>query len=297
MKTLLRRLGNRLQGVIPANNNNLKAQNSEVQVIDSNSKSALSTKDGTEEEPPVSDAQLKKQQKLFNAQQSSRLINKLLAQYGFEDYLEVGVQNGVTFNDISAPRRDAVDPRFLFDTSGLANDETRYFQMRSDDFFASACDKTYDVIFLDGLHTFEQCYRDFCAALQCLREPGVIIIDDTIPGDFFSSLRTQDDAIAAREQHGLNGRAWTGDVFKVVLMLHEFYPNLDFVTLRDSKNPAHKPNTLVWRSKRVGFAPIHSDVRKIAETGFFDLPSLESAFRFAETDDGLSRLFSSKPAP
>lgn len=235
-----------------------------------------------------------KAKKPIDKHQSSRVLNKILETLGFEDYLEVGVQAGVTFKDVSAPRRDAVDPKFLLETDTLASSTTRFFEMPSDEFFASACDKTYDLIFLDGLHTFEQCYRDLCAGLQVLREPGAILIDDTLPGDFFSSLPTLDMAIAAREEHGLSARAWTGDVFKVVLMLHEFYPNLNYVTLRDPANPAHKPNTLVWREKRPNFGPAHFGVAKIQSAGYFDLPNLEPYFRFTQLDDGLDKLFAAK---
>lgn len=224
-------------------------------------------------------------------EQSSRLLNRIIDQFEVKDYLEVGVQGGVTFTAVKAAHRDAVDPNFLFETSEHANDTVRFFAMPSDDFFARHCDKRYDLIFLDGLHTFTQCYRDFCSALQVLKEGGVIVIDDTVPGDFFSSLETQDRAIAAREEHGLQGRAWTGDVFKVVPLIHDFFPNLQYATLRNPANPAHKPNTVVWRANRTDFHPSKLALTDIEKLTYFDLPDVEDLFHYMDYEDGLARLF------
>ncbi|HET7247078.1 MAG TPA: class I SAM-dependent methyltransferase [Streptosporangiaceae bacterium] len=43
---------------------------------------------------------------------------------------------------------------------------TIFAEMTSDEFFAGLpTGKTYDLIFIDGLHTFEQAYRDLCNAI------------------------------------------------------------------------------------------------------------------------------------
>jgi len=229
--------------------------------------------------------------------QSSRLLNRIAKQLGSQDYLEVGVQNGITFNSIEIPHRDAVDPNFLFETSDYAADKVRFFEMTSDEFFAQKCDKTYDLIFLDGLHTFSQCLRDFCAALQVLNKGGVIVVDDTVPMDFFSSLPTQDLAISARKEHGLEGRAWTGDVFKVIATIHNFFPNLQYVTVKDPNNPAHKPNTVIWRAQRADFQPADMSLTDIEALDYFDLPRIERLFCYSDYEDGLKQLFESMKEP
>ncbi len=229
--------------------------------------------------------------KVLDAAQSSRLLNRIIEHYGFVDYLEVGVQNGVTFNEVTAPNRDAVDPNFLFETDAFASETVRYFDMTSDEFFSKHADKRYDLIFLDGLHVFEQCLRDFCSSLQLVKPGGVIIIDDTVPGDFFSAMATQDQAIEARKEHGLTGRAWTGDVFKMVAMLNDYFPNLDYVTLDDPDNAAHKPNTVVWRGKRDNFGRSKLSLAEIEALGYFDLPKIRKLFNYANMDEGLATLF------
>ncbi|WP_299153953.1 class I SAM-dependent methyltransferase [uncultured Tateyamaria sp.] len=223
--------------------------------------------------------------------QSSRLLNRIADHFGFTDYLEVGVQLGITFKAIEVSYRDAVDPNFLFETPEFESDIVRFFPMTSDAYFSGPCDKTYDLIFLDGLHTFEQCFRDLCAALQVLNDGGVIVIDDTVPGDFFSSLATQDLAIAAREEHGLKGSAWTGDVFKIIPVIHNFFPNLRYLTLHDPENPAYKPNTVLWRAKRNDFNPAEMSLTEVENLGYFDLSSIRELFKFVEYEEGLSILF------
>lgn len=223
--------------------------------------------------------------------QSSRLLNRIGQHFGSDSYLEVGVQHGVTFKAIEISRRDAVDPNFRFDTTAFESDTVRFFSMTSDAFFSRHCNRAYDLIFLDGLHTFSQCLRDFCAALQVLNEGGVIVVDDTVPGDVFSSLATQELAISAREDHGLTGRAWTGDVFKIIPFIHNYFPNLNYVTLRDPSNPAFKPNTVLWRGRRANFIPTYLSFAEIEAISYFDLPRIENLFRYVDYEEGLKLLF------
>ncbi len=229
--------------------------------------------------------------------QSSRLLNRIARHFGSDSYLEVGVQRGITFNAVEISRRDAVDPNFLFDTRAVESDTVRFFPMKSDVFFARHCDKTYDLIFIDGLHTFTQCLRDFCSALQVLNVGGIIVIDDTVPGDVFSSLATQELAISAREELGLKGRAWTGDVFKVVPFIHNYFPNLQYVTLRDPTDPAFKPNTIAWRAQRASFQPADLSFTDIEAISYFDLAGVENLFRYFDYEEGLKFLFESAGRP
>jgi len=233
-------------------------------------------------------------QKALAVGQSSELMNRLITARGYTDYLEIGVQFGKTFLDVAAKTKDGVDPNFRFDTTSHANDANRFFEMTSDDFFLSDKVREYDLIFIDGWHSFHQAYRDFCNALLVCRPRGAIVIDDSVPGDVFSALPTQDMAIEARQLHGLGdgpfSHAWMGDVYKVVLAIHDFHPTLDFATLRDPANPFHKPQTLVWRGRRDTFEPIFGDFERIARTSYFELPSLELAFHFAAPEEGIARL-------
>ena len=106
-------------------------------------------------------------------------------------YLEIGVSSGSTFHSVEAGRKSAVDPKFAFDVDAAkaSNKNAKYNQVTSDVFFNQiGVDDKYDVIFIDGLHTFEQTLRDLNNAVTCLREGGVIVIDDVMPDSYASAI-------------------------------------------------------------------------------------------------------------
>lgn len=66
--------------------------------------------------------------------------------------------------------------------------------MESDTYFSSlAPEVTFDIVFLDGLHTFEQTKADLFNALRHVPR-GVILIDDTVPEDETAALHDLDEA-------------------------------------------------------------------------------------------------------
>lgn len=120
---------------------------------------------------------------------SARRINKLAAEVHARTYLEVGVQKGKTFFDVAIPQRIAVDPRFLFDAQEFVKEGLSFQETTSDDYFSHLPSaEKFDIIFLDGLHTFEQTYRDLCNSLLHVHDRTLIMIDDTKPTDVFSAL-------------------------------------------------------------------------------------------------------------
>ena len=118
-------------------------------------------------------------------------------------YLEVGVSTGETFTRIRAGAKVGVDPAFAFDFKANAEvDHTaRYEVMTSDAFFQKTIKpdaKKFGVIFLDGLHTFEQILRDLLNAIQVMDESGFIIVDDVIPCDYIASVNDLSTMFALR---------------------------------------------------------------------------------------------------
>lgn len=86
---------------------------------------------------------------------SSRRINALIQQLGYNNYLEIGVSKGATFLSVLAERKVAVDPHFMFDYLSHQSSTTKFFQMTSDEYFARHAEhECFDLFFLDGLHTF-----------------------------------------------------------------------------------------------------------------------------------------------
>jgi len=106
-------------------------------------------------------------------------------------YLEIGTDKNLCFNCIPVIDKTGVDPK-----SGGNVRKT------SDDFFKDN-KKMYDVIFIDGLHYFDQTRRDIKNGLNFLNEKGFMFIHDLIPRNFMEEFNPP------------MGNPWSGDVWKV----------------------------------------------------------------------------------
>jgi len=179
------------------------------------------------------------------------VVNRLLSLYDRPSYLEVGVCTGETFDSVVAPVKVAVDPNFLFDHEAPERqvEGSTYHPITSDEYFGSVVpeDQVFDVIFLDGLHTFEQTLRDLLNALGHLSPQGVIVIDDVRPSSYLSSLPQRGRARRARKATGDPDRAWSGDVYRLVYFIDTFCQQLSLRTIADNHG-----QSVVWRRRREG---------------------------------------------
>jgi len=173
---------------------------------------------------------------------SPRRINTLARGLCANRYLEIGVEYGSTAENIHVRDRVGVDPAPKFDVQKLPKGFS-FFAVESDAYFCSlAPEVTFDLAFLDGLHTFEQTKTDFFNALRHIPS-GVILIDDTVPIDEIAGLPDQEESYARRRAVGSDELAWMGDVWKLVVYIERFLPQVDFRTITGSGNV----QTLVWR--------------------------------------------------
>ena len=96
---------------------------------------------------------------------------------------------------------------------------TSFFTTCIDDFFAtgfaSRNDIRFDFAFLDGLHHFEVLLRDFINTEKLMAPGGVIALHDCCPSSVEMTVRDQ-----------ISG-AWTGDVWKTLLILLRHRPDLE----------------------------------------------------------------------
>jgi hypothetical protein len=177
---------------------------------------------------------------------SARRLNWLAKKLKFRHYLEIGVCTGQTFLSIDIDYRTGVDPSFRFDHTDFHDgDRTKLLMMSSDTFFSSLpSDQTYDLIFLDGLHTYDQTYRDFQNALLHSHPGTIFLVDDTWPCDVFSTSRDMGSALNLRQAlSNDNDTRWHGDTYKLILFLALFHASHRYATIIDKGNP----QTLVWR--------------------------------------------------
>lgn len=197
---------------------------------------------------------------------SSRRINALAGAMRATRYLEVGVNKGDTFRAVEVAERVAVDPEFRFDWEAEANGATVFHQVPSDAYFAD-CRERFDIVFLDGLHVFAQTFRDFCNALDVTHARSLIIIDDTVPDDIYSSWPHPRESRAFRRMAGGRGGSWHGDIFKMVFAINDFFPRLSFCTIGTEGNP----QTLVWREPRQGFRPLFNSLETVSRMTWFEM--------------------------
>ena len=89
------------------------------------------------------------------------------------------------------------------------------FRMESDEFFKKFPELKFDVIFIDGLHEYEQCQKDCINSINQLNKGGIILIHDLLPKSYYEEHIPQKQS------------PWTGDVWKVAVELQNS-KNLEF---------------------------------------------------------------------
>ena len=124
------------------------------------------------------------------------VVNLLLTRFKDPSYLEIGCASDSLFNSVPSLRKIGVDPA----TGGNV-------RKTSDDFFATNMQR-FDVVFIDGLHTYEQVRRDVINSIKAINDGGWIALHDMLPRNWI-------------EHHVpiVSQGAWTGDVWKVAFEL------------------------------------------------------------------------------
>ena len=121
------------------------------------------------------------------------IINYLIKKYNYKTYLEIGVQNGISFRAVELPveNKVGVDPDPFSEATVYTT---------SDEFFVEN-KKTFDIIFIDGLHEVDAVYRDINNALAILNEGGIVVCHDMNP-------LTKEAQQVPRIQKLWNGDCW-----------------------------------------------------------------------------------------
>lgn len=223
---------------------------------------------------------------------SGRRVKRIAEHTGATSYLEVGVFKGKTFNNVRFDRQVGVDPIFGFDCAEFARPGLDFVATTSDQYFVSENKgETFDIVFLDGLHTFQQTFRDFNNSLVCSNPKTVWLIDDVLPSDVYSSLPISSEARNFRKRAGGNSNAWHGDVYKLIYLIHDFFPTLSYLTFSTGGNP----QGLIWQKPRASFSPIHKTVEAIERMSYFDMLKLENVLNLMPESQAFDHFFASLP--
>lgn len=183
------------------------------------------------------------------------LIQFAINKYNFKKYLEIGCDKDQSFAKIQIEYKIGVDP-----VSGGNVRKT------SDQFFLENKEK-FDLIFLDGLHTYEQTKKDIQNSLKILNKDGIIFVHDCLP------RRISHQAIPRYRG------SWNGDVWKSIVELRTkdnlnvFVTQIDFGIGVIKKSPNEKIlNIMLDNFKNLKFKDYFNNYDK-----FMNVKSYEEA--------------------
>lgn len=148
------------------------------------------------------------------------IINYLIEQNKYINYLEIGVNDALCIRKVKALHKDGIDPYPGSEVGGGVYPEINY-PISSDEFFEllKGHNIQYDLIFIDGLHHSEQVDKDIKNSLNHLQPNGTIVLHDCNPPEY--------DIQVVPRKTGI----WNGDVWKSIVKVRCTNPNLSISTV------------------------------------------------------------------
>jgi hypothetical protein len=134
-------------------------------------------------------------------------------------YVEIGLAEGMSFRKV-LPETLAVGIDPVVSIRQPLNSPVKLFALESDEFFARhdlrsvLNGQSVDLAFIDGMHLFEFALRDFMNLERFCSGRSTILVHDCYPRDSETSSRERTTVF------------WTGDVWKVILCLSQYRPDL-----------------------------------------------------------------------
>src|SRR6056300_1645954 len=168
------------------------------------------------------------------------LIDYLIKKYDYNDYLEIGCDRDQLFSRIKLENKIGVDPY-----SGGNVRKT------SDDFFLEN-NKTFDLVFIDGLHTCTQVKKDILNSVKFLNTNGIILVHDCLP-DTMSK-----QAVPRYKMQ------WNGNVWKAIVDLRQ-NENLEIFTLE-----ADQGIGIIQKRKNTSILKLDKNVEKLKFKDFYE---------------------------
>lgn len=125
------------------------------------------------------------------------LLQHLAARESCRSYLEIGCNRNKVFKAIPLAEKVGIDPK----RGGT-------HRMTSDEYFRQN-ERTFDLVFIDGLHHAGQVLRDVDNSLAVLNDGGVVVLHDCNPAS----------EEAQRIPPVRPNTPWNGDVWKALVVL------------------------------------------------------------------------------
>jgi hypothetical protein len=168
------------------------------------------------------------------------LIDYLISKYGYRDYLEIGCDKDQLFSKINLQNKTGVDPY-----SGGNIRQT------SDDFFLTN-NKTFDLVFIDGLHTYDQVKRDILNSVKFLNDDGIILVHDCLPDTM------------AKQAVPRYKMQWNGDVWKAIVDLRQD-PDLDVYTCEMDQGIG-----VIKKNKNTSILKLSTEINKLKFKDYYN---------------------------
>jgi hypothetical protein len=162
----------------------------------------------------------------------TKLINNYLSHSKQKSYLEIGVRCGAKFFRVNASKKIGVDPDYFFSKRSLLkamlykrNWFLKMYKLESDSFFSEQGNHLFnnrglDVVFIDGMHTYDQSLKDATNSLLFLNRDGTIIFHDCNPLS----------EVAAQPNIPTEKINWNGDVWKTIHHFRQYPEYFDCFT-------------------------------------------------------------------
>ena len=168
------------------------------------------------------------------------LIEYLIKKNNYKNYLEIGCDKNQLFSKVNIDNKIGVDP-----VSGGNVRKT------SDDFFKEN-KSNFDIVFIDGLHTYEQVKKDILNSVNCLLDEGIILVHDCMP----DSLGKQ--AVPRYKMQ------WNGDVWKAIVDLRQ-QENLEIYTCEIDQGIA-----IIKKEKNTSTLKLDKPINKLKFKDYFN---------------------------
>lgn len=167
------------------------------------------------------------------------VLQALINRCDARTYLEIGVSAGTTFLTLKAKHKIAVDPRFKVSwtkklrylLTNPSNRKNTYHEITSDLFFETQAqlldEQGLDVVFVDGLHTYEQALRDVESCLKYLKPGGAIVMHDCDPPCEAAAIPAESRESAQYTDLPNPNNEWCGDTYKALIHLRSTRSDLN----------------------------------------------------------------------
>jgi predicted O-methyltransferase YrrM len=121
------------------------------------------------------------------------IIQNIITSRKYKKYLEIGCDKNQIFSNILIDFKIGVDP--------VQGGNVR---KTSDDFFKNNFEN-FDIVFIDGLHQYDQVNKDIANSLKVLNDGGIILLHDCMPKSYFHQAIPR------------SRMSWNGDVWKNIV--------------------------------------------------------------------------------